>query len=222
MSSRRHLSMRTVLLFLMLAPGLASASGGGDFPNPKAKIEPASQGSSSWRFGFGLGYKRLEPAWAPADRQVDFAVVDAAYRPSSWPLALTIGIGLGLSAAVPRYAGVAADFCGTYEVSAGVRGEWPEWRRTRAFAGAALAVMGADATNSHALTGIGPRGTAPAYDQEHGTGLGARIELGVTRPIRRSLRIGVRGAWSRGQVSLFGRHLDPGGVQVEALVFGGR
>ena len=219
MSARRHF---LVLLALMLAPGFSSASGTGGIPNPKARVEPESQlreRSSSWRFGMGLGYKHLESAWAPADHQLEFTVVDGAYRPASWPLAFTLGIGVSGSGAVPRYAGVTADFCSAYEVSAGVRGEWPEEARTRVFAGTALAVLGASATNSHAITGFAPRGFTPADEQENSAGPGARIEMGVTRPLGRSMRIGVRGAWSRGRVSLFGRHLDPGGAQVEALVY---
>jgi hypothetical protein len=205
----------------MLAPGFASASGSGEFPNPKALIEPEKR-SSDWRFGMGLGYKHLERAWAPADHQLEFALVDGAYRPASWPLAFTLGIGVSYSPAVPHYAGVTADFCDTYEVSLGVRGEWPEDARTRAFAGVALAVMGASATNTHEITGFAPPGFTPVYEQEDRAGPGARIEMGVTRPLGRSMRIGVRGAWSRGRVSLFGRHLDPGGAQAEGLVFWGQ
>jgi hypothetical protein len=225
MSARRRFPVRTVLLALVFAPGFASASGTGDILNPKARVEPESQlreRSSSWRFGMGLGYKHLETAWVPADHQVGFTVMDAAYRPHSWPLALTLGIGVSVSAAVPRYAGVKADFCNTYEVSAGVRGEWPEGARTRVFAGTALAVMGASATNSHAIAGFVAPGFTPVYEQEDSAGPGARIETGVTRPLGHSMRIGVRGTWSRGRVTLFGRHLDPGGAQAEALVFWGR
>ena len=218
MSAIRHFP---VVLALMLAPGFALASGAGDFPNPKARIEPEKR-SSDWKFGMGLGYKHLEPAWAPADHQIELTFVDGAYRPPTWPLAFTLGIGVSGSAAVPRYAGRTADFCGAYEVSAGVRGEWPDWTRTRVFAGAALALLGASATNRRAITGFAPPGFTPVYEQEDSAGLGARIEMGVTRPLRRGTRIGVRGAWSRGRASLFGRHLDPGGAQVEVLVFWGR
>ena len=226
MSARRRFPVRTVLLALVFAPGFASASGTGDILNPKARVEPESQlreRSSSWRYGMGLGYKHLETAWVPADHQFGFTVMDAAYRPHSWPLAFTLGIGVSFSpAAVPRYAGVTAGFCDTYEVSAGVRGEWPEEALTRAFAGAALAVLGASATNTREIIGFAPPGFRPVYEERNGVGPGARIEMGVTRPLGRSMRIGVRGAWSRGRVSLFGRHLDPGGAQVEGLVFWGR
>jgi len=218
MSARRHFP---VLLALMLAPGFAWASGTGEFPNPKALIEPEKP-SSDWRFGMGLGYKHLERAWAPADRQLEVTFVDGAYRPASWPLALTLGIGVSGSPAVPRNAGVAADFCDTYEVSVGVRGEWPEEALTRVFAGAALAVLGASVTNEHEITGFAEPGSRPVYEERSSAGPGVRVEIGVTRPFVRRARIGVRGAWSHGRVSLFGRHLDPGGAQVEALVFWGR
>ena len=221
MSARWHFFVRTVLLAMMLAPGLVSASDTGDLPNPKALIQPEKR-SSDWTLGVGLGYKRLERAWAPADHQLGITLVDGAYRPPSWPLALTLGIGFSFSAAVPRYAGVTADLCDTYEVSAGVREEWPEEAETRAFAGAALALMGASATNTREITGFAEPGFKPVYEEKSSVGLGARIEMGVTQPLGRSMRIGVRGAWSRGRLSLFGRHLDPGGAQVEALVFWGQ
>ena len=60
------------------------------------------------------------------------------------------------------------------------------------------------------------------YDEETGVGPGALVEMGVTRPLASDMRIGLRGAWSRGWISLFGRDLDPGGVQVETLVLWGR
>jgi hypothetical protein len=221
MSARRCFPARIARLALMLAPSFAPASIGGDFPNPQARIEPEKR-STDWSFGVGVGYKRLEPAWAPADQQVDLVIVDATYHPQSWPLALALGIGTSGSAAVPRCAGVEAGFCGTFEVSAGVRGEWPEEARTRVFAGADLAVMGASATNTREISGIATPGYTPIYDAKSGTGLGARIEMGFTRPLGRTTRIGLRSAWSRARVSLFGRHLDPGGPQVDALVYWGR
>jgi len=209
----------------LLALCFASLCAAGDFPNPRATIEPESrlrERPSLWRFGMGLGYKRLESAWTPAEHQLQFVVVDGAYRQPSWPLAVTLGMGLSVSTAVPRYAGVTADFCGTYEVSAGVRGEWPEHAGARVFAGAGVAIVGASTTNREVIVGYTPPGFTPAYDQEHDAGLGTRVETGFSRPVGRRMRLGLRGAWSRGRVQLFGRHLDPGGLQLDALVFWGR
>jgi hypothetical protein len=89
------------------------------------------------------GYNLCPPEWAPAQHQVEFGLVDFDIGKRGWPVSFSARLLLSYSPVIPRLPNIIGDYCGTGELSVGIRKVFGFPGRFLPFAGGGVGVMGA-------------------------------------------------------------------------------
>ena len=138
--------------------------------------------------------------------------VDVDFKPERWTVSLAGRLSASYSSTTPESQSPRGNYCGTYELDLGVRKMWELDARWKPFVSGGVAVLGAGA-QTHRLSPVG----ALHFRQDHDFGTGVWIETGAYWYSKRKWHLGASLAVTRGDLGMFDRRLDAGGVHLTAL-----
>ena len=167
---------------------------------------------SKWsrHISYVLGYKRLQDDWSPAQNQVEIGLLDFDIKRTNWPVSIAAQLLMSCSDDVPEQRGFRGSYSGTYEFNVGPRKIFENSSKFQPFLGGGLSVIGAS-TSTDLDWGY--------VQEDSDIGIGYYVEGGVYWPLGERFVPGLRGEYSSGDINLFGREIDAGGIH-GMLMFG--
>ena len=202
-----YIFLTGVLLFMPCATPSQTIS------SPAAlKTTTALSKARKWsgHFNYIVGYKKMDDNWVPAEDQFEFGLVDFDFQRADWPVSIAGQMLLTHSGQVPDTAGVSGDYSGTYEFNLGLRKIWRPQKKIQPFLGGGLSLVGASTTE---------QACGYCYAQpDHDSGLGYWLGAGVYWIFMQNFHTGFNLQYTHGDVQLFGKDFNAGGLHVNALI----
>jgi hypothetical protein len=169
-------------------------------------IAPSFDDKWDIHFNYVFGYNLLPSEWAPAQHQVEFGLLDVDLGKRGWPFSLSARLLLSTSPVIPRLPNIVGDYCGTGELSIGIRKVIGYPGRFLPFAGAGVGLMGAG-TTTRVDRGI-------YYQETNRSGVGLWGNAGCYWILSDSWHTGLSFDYSRANITLFDNPMTVGGFHL--------
>jgi hypothetical protein len=157
-------------------------------------------------FSYVAGYKQLGGAWAPAQHEAEFGLIDFDFKNENWPISLCAQLLLSYSPIVPRLRSVAGTYSGTYECNLGIRKIFRPEGRLQPHVAAGIGILGASTTTQI--------DRALYYQEENSSALGYWGNAGLYWIFSDTNFAGFAVEYSTGHITFFGERLNAGGVHL--------
>jgi len=164
----------------------------------------------SGHFNYSLGYKKMEANWVPAEDQFEYGLVDLDFQKTHWPVSIACQLLMTYSEQVPDTEGASGDYSGTYEFNLGLRKIWRPQKKIQPFLGGGLSILGASTTE---------QGCGYCYTQtDHDSNLGFWLGTGAYWILGQNFHTGFNLQYTYGEIQLFGKDFNAGGLHFNALI----
>lgn len=168
-----------------------------------------------------FGYKKLSNDWEPAEDQIEFGVVDLDLRRVNWPISIVGQLLLTYASDIPDEPGFRGDFSGTYEFNVGLRKVWEDFPRFHPFLGGGFSILGGSTTKDPGdpwYYWYYSYYQEESYQEENDSDFGYWVGAGFYWVLTENLHTGINAQYTWGEIKLFDKDLDAGGIHLNFLI----